>query len=85
MKQEAGELAPTKLPSTIPDATEEEWQRRLEKRRRIIEFVKSGLEYTGSAEDRGQARPHTPDPTERTSKRQWEYAMKEWREGLRES
>ena len=38
--QEAEELAPT-----VPDATEKEWQRRLEKRRKIIEVIKSGPVY----------------------------------------
>ena len=66
------------------DATDEEWQRRLEKRRNFIERIKSGPEYTRRADDSGQAAPRTPDPTERTSKRQWEQAMAEWRKGLRQ-
>ena len=74
--QEAEELAPT-----VPNATEEEWQRRLEKRRRIIDLVKRGQDYADHAPDMGQAAPRTPDPTERTSKRQWEQAMAEWRKG----
>ena len=67
------------LPSSVPDATEEEWQRRLEKRRRIIDIVKSGTDYADAG-----TRSVTPDPTTRTSKRHWEHAMKEWRKALRQ-
>ena len=68
------------------DATDEEWQRRLEKRRNFIERIKSGPDYTRRADDSGQAAPRTrtPDPTARTSKRQWEKETAEWRKGLRQ-
>ena len=69
------------------DATDEEWwQRRLEKRRDIIERIKKSPEYAYGerAEEDGNVPPRTPDPTERTSKRQWEQAMAKWRQGLRQ-
>ena len=69
------------------DATDEEWwQRRLEKRRNIIERIKKSPEYAYGerAEEDGNVAPRTPDPTERTSKRQWEQAMAKWRQGLRQ-
>ena len=68
-------------------ATDEEWwQRRLEKRRNYIERIKKSPEYAYAerAGEDGQVAPRTPDPTERTTERQWEQAMAKWRQGLRQ-
>ena len=80
-------IASSQLPASqimsVPDASDEDWQHRLEKRRLFIDHVKSEAVYADRAKGSGQARPLTPDATSRTSKRAWEKAAAEWRKGLR--
>lgn len=76
----------------MPEATEEEWQRRVETRRKAINIGKETVEYRRLAEvrlskcneDDAVAEPLTPDPFDRTvSKRQWKYNIKQWRLALK--
>lgn len=73
----------------MPDASEEEWERRLSKRRDIVEHVKASPGYATyfAARERGIANPRapaTPDACDRrVSKRQWESEVMAWRNALK--
>lgn len=72
-----------------PNATEADWQRRLQKRRGIVESIKASPEYKAcSSRHEGRRRrslPRTPSPDDRSvSKRQWEEKVSSWRAALRE-
>lgn len=79
--------------SHIPPATEEEWERRSETRRRSIEIGKDSEEYNSHLERRAQQQnkldeneqePLTPDATDRSiSKRRWKYEVAMWRDALK--
>lgn len=72
-----------------PQASEEDWQRRTEKRQAIIAGVKASEEYFaytagGVPAEFGEAAPRTPEATDRgISKRQWEDHVRQWRAALR--
>eukprot|EP00411_Alexandrium_monilatum_P126254 CAMPEP_0175634730 /NCGR_PEP_ID=MMETSP0097-20121207/1328_1 /TAXON_ID=311494 /ORGANISM="Alexandrium monilatum, Strain CCMP3105" /LENGTH=290 /DNA_ID=CAMNT_0016940349 /DNA_START=16 /DNA_END=885 /DNA_ORIENTATION=+ len=74
------------LPPPAPDASKEDWARRLQKRRTAIAAIKRMPEYSACAEARlggalaeGEV-PLTPEPDDCTvSKRQWEAAVMQWR------
>ena len=73
----------------VPDATEEDWTRRVEHRSNGVLYVKSTGSYQAMSRARASGRlreppaPLTPDPTDRTvSKRRWEKSMQEWRTAL---
>lgn len=72
-----------------PQASEEDWQRRTEKRQAIIAGVKASEEYfaygaRGVPAELGEAAPRTPEATDRgISKRQWEDHVRQWRAALR--
>merc|ERR1719502_704199 len=69
----------------MPEASEEDWERRREMRAKAISIVKSTAEYQWyeSRASRGE-RPRTPDPADRTvSKRRWKYDVEMWRTELR--
>lgn len=72
----------------IPSASEEEWMRRLEKRRAAIELVKAMPEYQALRSSYHRASsgsvPRTPDPADRNiSKRRWEAEVAIWRTATR--
>ena len=69
------------------DLTEEEYQRRHEKRGNVVHSVRATQEYERMSwyRDAGIPAPTTPDPHDRQiSKRQWELEMSRWRKNLRE-
>lgn len=72
---------------TLPEASEEDWQRRLEKRHNIVAAIKDTPEYLFLAANRAGARSsglRTPRPNDRSvSKRQWEDQVHKWRTSLR--
>lgn len=69
--------------------SEEDWQRRHEKRLNVIRGIRSTLEYESMSSARargilGSAAPTTPDPNDRRiSKRKWETEVMRWRNDLR--
>jgi len=74
----------------LPPATEEEWRRRISKRREGLASVKTEKYYSNYqlnaklSGDRGIARPISPDPEDRTlSKRKWEKQACRWRNRYR--
>mmetsp|Transcript_50326 Transcript_50326/g.93055 ORF Transcript_50326/g.93055 Transcript_50326/m.93055 type:complete len:324 (+) Transcript_50326:66-1037(+) len=74
------------------EATEEDWQRRIEKRRGAISNFKEGAEYQAYSAKRSRGDPAvmqvpgTPDPEDReVSKRSWETAVAGWRNLVKES
>mmetsp|Transcript_2134 Transcript_2134/g.5410 ORF Transcript_2134/g.5410 Transcript_2134/m.5410 type:complete len:319 (+) Transcript_2134:68-1024(+) len=74
------------------EATEEDWHRRIEKRRGAISNFKEGAEYQAYAEKRRRGDPAilqvpgTPDPEDReVSKRSWETQVAGWRNLVKES
>lgn len=70
--------------------TEEDWQRRNQKRKNVIESIKSTPEYERMSESRrrslaGIPAPSTPDPDDRSiSKRKWESLVIQWRGGVKQ-
>lgn len=78
-------------PRSAPDVggTDEDWQRRHEKRLNVIQSIKTTLEYEAMATLRSQgalagAAPTTPDANDRQiSKRKWEAEVMHWRNDLR--
>ena len=73
----------------MPDATEEDWTRRVEHRSNGVLYVKSTGSYQAMSRARASGRlreppaPLTPDPTDRTiTKRRWEKSMQQWRTAL---
>lgn len=78
-------------PDDIPagGVSEEDWQRRHEKRVNVITGIRSTLEYETMAAARsagklGASAPTTPDPHDRRiSKRKWETTVMQWRNDLR--
>lgn len=76
----------------VPEASEEDWQRRTEKRQAAVVAVKMSPEYLAYAATRHQQGhvlaapvPGTPDPNDRAvSKRHWEEEVRQWRTALRQ-
>merc|ERR1719210_2251032 len=71
---------------SLPEASEEDWLRRIEKRKAAVMVVKASQEYKVHRESASQKEllglpvPRTPDPTDRTvSKRRWEEEVRLWR------
>lgn len=78
------------ITSSLPEASEEDWLRRIEKRKAAVVVVKSSQEYNVykesvlQREGSGLPIPRTPDPTDRAvSKRRWEDEVRLWRIALR--
>merc|ERR1740127_242666 len=75
--------APPPPPGQLPEASEEEWQHRVQTRRKAVAACKASLEYRwcAGARLRGECDGdglRTPDPTDRTtSKRSWKYKMQQ--------
>jgi len=75
----------------MPEASEEDWQRRAAKRRQAVAAIKSSPEYKTFAAVReavspSTTSPSTPDPEDRgLSKRTWEAKVMQWRAALRNS
>mmetsp|Transcript_67707 Transcript_67707/g.128870 ORF Transcript_67707/g.128870 Transcript_67707/m.128870 type:complete len:248 (-) Transcript_67707:583-1326(-) len=82
-KQNIKELAPR----TLPDASKEDWERRLQKRHNIVALIKETPEYQAFSAHRAgprRAALRTPSPNDRSvSKRQWEDKVQKWRTALR--
>lgn len=84
--ENAKQLANRALP---PKASEEDWQRRLQKRHGIVALIKESPEYHAFAAHRNGSRrtasmARTPSPNDRSiSKRQWEEKVQKWRSALR--
>merc|ERR1712137_583628 len=78
--------------TTLPPASEEDWQRRIAKRTGAVATIKGTAEYQAffarggaSALAPGVPAPKTPDPQDRSvSKRNWESSVMEWRTALRD-
>jgi len=76
------------IDKVLPEASEDEWLRRIESRRRAILLAKDTREYRryiGSKmhDERDVDDPTTPDPLNRaTSKRNWKYQVQQWRAAL---
>eukprot|EP00421_Protoceratium_reticulatum_P067759 CAMPEP_0168422298 /NCGR_PEP_ID=MMETSP0228-20121227/33723_1 /TAXON_ID=133427 /ORGANISM="Protoceratium reticulatum, Strain CCCM 535 (=CCMP 1889)" /LENGTH=302 /DNA_ID=CAMNT_0008436229 /DNA_START=58 /DNA_END=966 /DNA_ORIENTATION=- len=75
----------------MPEASKDEWQRRLQKRRNSVAAIKGMPEYHTCAAERAQGTiaeedmPLTPEPDDCTvSKRQWEGSVMRWRAQLRQ-
>jgi len=74
----------------LAEASEEDWQRREEKRQAAVAAIKDSAEYRALQASRGQGRsttavPGTPDANDReTSKRSWEAKVMQWRNALKE-
>jgi len=91
-QQATQQQAPVRRP--LPEASEEEWQRRMEKRRNAVDIVKASSEYLSCAQtqpcgDEESARwaeaMRMPDPEDRLiSKRAWEEEIRQWRTRLRQ-
>mmetsp|Transcript_20034 Transcript_20034/g.53185 ORF Transcript_20034/g.53185 Transcript_20034/m.53185 type:complete len:322 (+) Transcript_20034:128-1093(+) len=79
---------PDKMP--MPEVSEEDWQHRIEMRRKAIDVGKKTREYQWYAETKqGQSKdepePPTPNPADRTvSKRRWKYDVMQWRIALKQ-
>jgi len=78
------------LNGVVPEATDEDWQRREEARRKCVQIGKDTEEYRcylasrPNKDDREASEPTTPDPRDRTvSKRRWGQSMNEWRQALK--
>lgn len=75
-------------PEPMEVASEEEWQRRLDKRQAAVSIVKEGPEYVAyraAVRGGGGEVPRTPPATDRSvSKRTWEEMMGKWRSGLKQ-
>lgn len=76
----------------LPPATEEDWQRRGEKRRLAVATIKASADYTAFVQHRSTAAgksfgvlaPGTPKAEDRSvSKRSWEAGVMRWRTSLR--
>mmetsp|Transcript_14361 Transcript_14361/g.23476 ORF Transcript_14361/g.23476 Transcript_14361/m.23476 type:complete len:310 (+) Transcript_14361:66-995(+) len=69
--------------------TEEDWQRRHEKRTNVVQSIKTTTEYEVMLKLReegklGASAPRTPDGNDRSiSKRKWEQEVMQWRNALR--
>mmetsp|Transcript_92725 Transcript_92725/g.177994 ORF Transcript_92725/g.177994 Transcript_92725/m.177994 type:complete len:281 (+) Transcript_92725:90-932(+) len=67
----------------LPRASEEQWQKRIQKRYAALAMVKDSAEYQDCPLT---CRPRTPSPDDRSvSKRHWEEKMARWRCALRTS
>lgn len=71
----------------MPEATEEEWERRHETRQKTISLNKKTAEYKWFDETRAsrerENEPLTPNPMDRgLSKRQWKHEVADWRDKL---
>jgi len=73
-----------------PEASEEDWQHRLEKRQKSVATIKSAREYQFFTERRDEgarraSEPRTPDFKDRAvSKRRWEHEVQQWRLALKQ-
>jgi hypothetical protein len=82
----------------VQEVSEEDWVRRLQKRRNAVASTKLTPEYLefasmrargqrplqAESEDAALSSPRTPEPDDRTvSKRRWEELVRTWRAGLR--
>jgi len=85
----SGELEHPLVPGEMPEASEEDWQRRIDARLKAVDLGKATHEYSAYASSvpRGARRagePMTPETSDRTiSKRKWKYDVQQWRAGLR--
>lgn len=69
--------------SLMPEASEEEWQRRIVSRQKGIDTGKLTPEYLWLKEQQGFLLPRVPDPMDRSvSKRQWNWLVHEWRKQM---
>lgn len=79
---------PEKMP--MPEVSEEDWQRRIEMRRKAIDVGKKTREYQWYIElkqgqNKDDSEPLTPNATDRTvSKRSWKYDVMQWRIALKQ-
>lgn len=84
---QAPQAAPrTPVSRPAEEATEEDWQRRIEMRQKAVDIVKKYPEYKWCAEARQEGDgPGTPDPKDRAiSKRRWKYLTAQWRLALKQ-
>jgi len=83
LKQNTKDFAPR----TLPEASNEDWERRLQKRHNIVALIKETPEYRAFSAHRAgprRAALRTPSPNDRSvSKRQWEDKVQKWRTALR--
>ena len=70
-------------PHEVTESTEEQWQRKLAKRKGAVFEIKRTPKYLHSTHCNSAARPRTPEPWNRSvSKRQWETSVRNWRTAL---
>jgi len=83
------EAVPASSQAGIPEATEEDWERRTERRTLSVKIRKESPEYRLYFEKKLKKEsevdaPLAPDPTDRTiSKRKWKYFLQQWSEGFK--
>jgi len=88
--EDLGALQPNLSAIGTETCTDEDWQRRHEKRTNVVQSIKTTLEYETmrGLRDQGQlggAAPSTPDAHDRMiSKRKWESLVMHWRNDLRQ-
>ena len=83
---------PVQEERTMPEASEEDWKRRIEHRTAAVEYIQTTNQYQRFSSDREKGvekehtdRPQTPDPEDRTvSKRDWEKSVQRWRMALQQ-
>merc|ERR1712194_419915 len=89
-RQSAGHMELETPRVLTPNADEEEWERRVQKRLAAVATIKDTDEYLNCLADRkgrrnGCAVPRTPSPNRRSlSKRQWEAELGSWRVAIRQ-
>lgn len=72
------------LEKQLPPATEETWQRRIDKREEGLIDLRKSVPYKENQDGQRSKRPVTPDPLNRNlSKRDWEKAMSDCRRSWR--
>jgi len=80
---------PASSQAGIPEATEEDWERRKETRMLSVKIRKETPEYRLYLEKKLRKElqadePLTPDPIDRTlSKRKWKHLLQQWSEGFK--
>lgn len=76
-------LPPT---DTVPPATEEEWQHRINKRQKVVRDIKNSKEYNIYIERKPEGEESIDEPVAEDrslSKRRWEYLIQQWRSSIK--
>lgn len=71
---------------TVPPATEEEWQHRINKRQKVVRDIKNSKEYNIYIERKPEGEESIDEPIAEDrslSKRRWEYLIQQWRSSIK--